>query len=248
MIRTRNLMHLTDPSSNVFASVSSFNLPFFDSPIVATTKKINSVTSLSWNTKILNVVFIACIFYFSAGNFSLFLPQMSTFHPYYQPEKTAGSPAQSFLPGQKKKKGKKMSISFGKTSPWTHLYYTKAVFYNNPPFNPTVRKEHNDLDLPMGAGWRRGKIFHSRETTRWPSAWRNNVQISVCLLEMVPSLPWAHTQICGCAGSQAAIPEAGIWRAFHNKAAAGAELSLSLESQKFKFYSKSSLKLSPPWL
>lgn len=67
MTRTRNLMHLTDPpqcltSSNVFASFSSFNLPFFDSPIVATMKKINAVTSLSWNTKILNVVFIERIF------------------------------------------------------------------------------------------------------------------------------------------------------------------------------------------
>lgn len=128
MIRTRNLMHLTDPSSNVFASVSSFNLPFFDSPIVATTKKINSVTSLSWNTKILNVVFIARIFYFSAGNFSLFLPQMSTFHPYYRPEKTAGSAAQSFLPGQKKNRERKSQFPLGKHPPG-HTCITQKRFF-----------------------------------------------------------------------------------------------------------------------
>lgn len=165
-------MPLTDPlqrltSSNVFASFFCFSLPFFDSPTVATAMKINSVTSFSWNTKILNVVFIPHLFTskLEISAFSCLRCQLLTLNHWL------GDPEGSWisspkLSSRKKKIGKEnLKFSFGKISPWTHLYYTKAVFYNNPRFNPSVRKEHNDLVLPMGARWRRGKAFHSRGTT-----------------------------------------------------------------------------------
>lgn len=160
----------------LFLSLASVCL-FFDSPIVVTVMKINSVTSFYWNTKILNVVFTPHIFTskLEISAFSCLRCQLLTLNYWLGDPEGSWISSPKLSSNKKRSRERKSQFPLGKYPPG-HTCITQRKFFTTTHLLIPVSEKNT---MTWFCPWEQdgGKYFtaeNQQPQLRWPSARRNN--------------------------------------------------------------------------